>query len=265
MADSKLDLGNIERFNGENFHLWKFQMRAVFLGKDLMGVVDGSEVKPEAAGPEQLAWTKRDNQGISLLCQALDKKYLQHVISCNTSNAIWAKLKLIHEQDASESIHALQQKFYRCTLGESESLASFMSNIEVIVNQLASRVDTMFTDKAIIAKVMSSLPAGYDSLLSAWDSTPDASKTLETLTLRLYQQETRIKNRAEAQSQSNKNSAYVSVSSKAASGKDSKEGTKGRSADSRPNQTYEQRQARRKEIDDKKKETECWKCGSIGH
>jgi hypothetical protein len=38
MADSKLDLGNIERFNGENFHLWKFQMRAVFLGKELMGV-----------------------------------------------------------------------------------------------------------------------------------------------------------------------------------------------------------------------------------
>jgi hypothetical protein len=55
------------------------------------------------------------------------------------------------------------------------------------------------------------------------------------------------------------------VSSKAASGKDTKGGTKGGSADSRPNQTYEQRQARRKEIDDKKKETECWKCGSKGH
>jgi hypothetical protein len=189
---------------------------------------------------------------------------LQHVISCTTSNAIWTKLKLIHEQDASESIHALQQKFYRCTLGENESLASFMSNIEVIVSQLASGGDTTFTDKAIIAKIMSSLPAGYDSLLLAWDSTPDASKTLETLTLRLYQQETRIKNRA-AVASSEKVSAYVSApSNKSASGKDTKGGSKGGAADSRSNVTYEQRQARRKEIDDKK-DTEYWKCGSKGH
>jgi hypothetical protein len=60
-------------------------MRAVFLGKELIGIVDGCEVKPAVACLEQLAWIKRDNQGISLLCQELDKKYLQHVISCTTS------------------------------------------------------------------------------------------------------------------------------------------------------------------------------------
>jgi hypothetical protein len=61
MADSKLDLGNIDRFNGENFHLWKFQMCAIFLGRELMSVVDGTKPKPAAAGAEQLAWTKQDN------------------------------------------------------------------------------------------------------------------------------------------------------------------------------------------------------------
>jgi transposase InsO family protein len=140
-----------------------------------------------------------------------------------------------------------------------------MSNIEVVVSQLASCGDTTFTNKAVIAKIMSSLPAGYDSLLSAWGSTPDASKTLETLTLRLYQQETRMKNRAAATSP-DKVAAYVSVSAtKALGGKDSKGSSKGGSGDSRPNITYEQRQARRREIDDKKKETECWKCGNKGH
>jgi hypothetical protein len=52
MADPKLDLGNIDRFDGENFHLWKSQMRIVFLGRELMGVVDGTEPKPTAAGAE---------------------------------------------------------------------------------------------------------------------------------------------------------------------------------------------------------------------
>lgn len=186
MADSKLDLGNIDRFNGENYHLWQFQMRAVFLGKELMSIVDGTEVKPENPGPEQLAWIKKDNQGISILCQVLDKKYLQHVVSCTTSHAMWAKLRLINEQDASESVHALHQKFYKCNLAEGESIASFISNIEVIVNQLKSRGDITFTENAVIAKVMSSLPAGYDNVLSAWDTTADASKTLDVLSLRMY-------------------------------------------------------------------------------
>lgn len=102
----------------------------------------GTEPKPADVGADQVAWIKRDNQAISLLCQVLDKKHLQHVISCTTSHAKWAKLKLIHEQDASESVHALQQSFYKCTLSEGESIASFVSNIEAIVNQLASRGDT---------------------------------------------------------------------------------------------------------------------------
>jgi hypothetical protein len=48
MADNGRELGYITRFKGSNFHLWKFQMRAILLGKDLMDVVDGTEAKPAA-------------------------------------------------------------------------------------------------------------------------------------------------------------------------------------------------------------------------
>ena len=62
MVDSgNRDLGNIDRFDGENFHLWKFQMRALFMGKDLLTVVDGTEPKPANAGAQQTAWIKRDS------------------------------------------------------------------------------------------------------------------------------------------------------------------------------------------------------------
>jgi hypothetical protein len=45
--------------------------------------------------------------------------------------------------------------------------------------------------------IMSNLLARYDSVMSTWDSIPDASKTLENLMLQLFQQETRLKNRLE--------------------------------------------------------------------
>lgn len=48
MADAGRDLGSITRFKGSNFHLWKFQMRAILLGKELMDIVAGTLPKPAA-------------------------------------------------------------------------------------------------------------------------------------------------------------------------------------------------------------------------
>lgn len=133
---------------------------------------------------------------------------------------MWAKLQLIHKHDASESIHALQQKFYKCTLSKGESIASFVTNIEVVVNRLISRGNATFTERTIIAKLISSLPARYNNVLSAWDTTPEASKTLDTLTLHMYQHEARFKNRQISVTE--KIAAYAATSSKNSSSKDGK-------------------------------------------
>jgi len=85
---SNKESGNIERFNGENFHLWKFQMHVIFMGKKLLGIVDGSEVEPTTIGVAQVDWKKRDNQTTSLLCQAFSKKYLEYVVACDTTHVI---------------------------------------------------------------------------------------------------------------------------------------------------------------------------------
>jgi len=61
-------LGNIKHFNGENFHLRKFQMCAILMGKELLkGIVDRSEIKLIIVGVAQVDRNKHDNQGISLL------------------------------------------------------------------------------------------------------------------------------------------------------------------------------------------------------
>ena len=51
MADSSHDLESITRFKGTNFHLWKFQMRAILLSKELMDVVVGTNAKPVSTAP----------------------------------------------------------------------------------------------------------------------------------------------------------------------------------------------------------------------
>jgi hypothetical protein len=46
-------LGNIECINGKNFHMWKFQMGAIFMGNELLGIVDESKVEPTSIGIAQ--------------------------------------------------------------------------------------------------------------------------------------------------------------------------------------------------------------------
>lgn len=246
MAESSRDLGGISRFKGANFHIWKFQMRAVLLGRELMDVVDGSEVKPvDTAAPDiRVAWRKRDNQAVSLLCQAIDESMLKHVTSCLTSKQIWDKLKLFHEQNASENIHTLQQEFYKCSMTQGESVADFVGKLDVIVQQLASRGDTTFNEQAVISKILCNLPEGFDSLIPAWRMQPCASKTLDNLTLQLLQTESTLKARVDKVTAT---AAYVASASSKSS-----------------EYTAEQRTARRKEITDRKKSTKCWKCGIRG-
>jgi len=68
-------------------------MRAVLLGQDFMDVVDGSEIQPIATTKVDIrnAWHRKDNQAVSLLCQATDESMLKHVTSCITSKQIWDK------------------------------------------------------------------------------------------------------------------------------------------------------------------------------
>jgi len=169
MTDGSRDLGNIDRYGGDNFHLWKFQMRAVFYGKDLMDIIDGTVPKPAETAPaeERTEWKKRDNQAISLLCYAIDKNYLKNVMSYTTSKAIWDKLTLLHEHNQSENIQLLQQSFFKCEFNEYEGIADFLSQLEFLMSKLAARGNTTFSDKAVIAKVLAKLPSGFDSLLAA--------------------------------------------------------------------------------------------------
>lgn len=108
--DANAELRNVKCYNGQNFHLWKFQLRAILLGQDLMGIVDGSVPKPTDTAA-QAAWVRKDNQCISLLCKAVDESILEILMNCDTSKAIWDKLKLLHDQSAHESVHHIQQRF----------------------------------------------------------------------------------------------------------------------------------------------------------
>jgi hypothetical protein len=94
---SNQELGNIEHCNGKKIHLCKFQMHVIFMGKELLGIVDRNEVEPTIVEVAQAYWKKCDNQVTSLMCQTISKKYVEYVIACDITHVIWDKVSVIQE------------------------------------------------------------------------------------------------------------------------------------------------------------------------
>jgi hypothetical protein len=64
--------GVIEKFEGKNFMLWKFKVKALFKARELWGLVSGKEVKLEVdhAG-ELLTYKRKEKKALNLFIQGL--------------------------------------------------------------------------------------------------------------------------------------------------------------------------------------------------
>lgn len=170
MSDLK-ELSNLQKYNGKEYNLWKFQAQAFLDGRGLMQIVDGTEVMPalpvlpssstpmpeiqfgRTLFPETLTpsaeegmsstkreeiqnaileFKKRDKQAFSILIQLVDKSILHQIINCKTSKEIWDKLALIHQRTAVQSLYQMQESYYNMRLGENGDMATFIRDLELL-------------------------------------------------------------------------------------------------------------------------------------
>jgi hypothetical protein len=76
-------------------------------------------------------------------------------MSYKTSEAIWTKLKKIHDQWPYESIRHVQQQFFDITMEEGK-------------NELTNLGDNTFIDDIVKAKVLNQLLACYKPFQLSW-------------------------------------------------------------------------------------------------
>ena len=72
----------IDKFNGENFHLWKFKMQMVLEEKDLWGIVSGDEREPVGTSvteAQKERYKKRVRKALAIICLSLGDNQLQLV------------------------------------------------------------------------------------------------------------------------------------------------------------------------------------------
>jgi hypothetical protein len=187
------DLSGIARFNGEDFHIWKWQIRALLMYKKLLGIVEGTDL--ESAATDKEAWKDRQYNAYSLLCNAVERKLLGSLIECTTAKQIWDTLLVTYEHKSSQDKHELQKKFFQATIQPGQSLTEYIASLNLILSELTAIGDSNFTDDSMISKLTSNLPEGFDHFTTAWESTPAADRTLSNLKLWLLKEEAKLKKR----------------------------------------------------------------------
>ena len=186
------DLSGIARSNGDEFHIWKWQIRALLQYKKVFGLPVGTDL--EANATDEVAWKEREYLAYSILCNSIERKILGSLLDCKTSREIWTTLLSLYEQNISGNLHDLQKKFFQATILPEQSITDFIASLNLILSELAALGDKTFNEHTMISKLFSSLPEGFDHFLTSWESTPVSEQTLTNLKLHLIKEEQKSKN-----------------------------------------------------------------------
>lgn len=181
----------IQKFDGKNFQLWKYQMEIIFRSeKNLFEVITGIIQRPkdEQTGA---AWDHLNVKGMLLISSGMEYEQLQTVVSCKTAPEMWNRLKSIHEQRSVVNKLQLKQQFFNYKMSETDTVAKHLSKIDSLAQAL-SDVGEAVTEVDKIAKALGSLPIKYNGFITAWDSYDERKQTYDNLVARLLKEEKRL-------------------------------------------------------------------------
>lgn len=80
------------RFEGKDFHLWKFVMERYLKKKRLYRMVDGSVPRPPSSSEAEEKWEDDNNSAETEILTTVGISQLQHLTTCTSAHEMWTKL-----------------------------------------------------------------------------------------------------------------------------------------------------------------------------
>ncbi|CAK9832648.1 Retrovirus-related Pol polyprotein from transposon TNT 1-94 [Anthophora retusa] len=190
MADKEFNFGKL---NGENYAMWRFGVNIALGSADLAGYVDGEETEPDRSTKpvDWKKWKTNSLKAMSIIVGSVEMKLHPYLINCTTPKEVWNKLEQRFGTTSEDAKHNAWEQFYAFNINEGEDVAQRIEDFECICKKL-SDADDKPSDQAVMTKLLKSLPPRFSPFLMAWQSTPKAEKTKETMVNRILYENTRL-------------------------------------------------------------------------
>lgn len=176
------------KFDGNNWQRWKFQITTVLKAKNVFQHVEQDIDEPaDRTKPEWAEWSTKRNKAMAILSSTIADDQLDHIITCTKPSEIWVTLHSINEQASSACKSGLLHEFFTYSYQEGDTMVH-LTKIKNIAAKLEG-VKEKQSEAAIVSRIISTLPERFSAFISAWKMQKETDKTLLNLTARLSEEE----------------------------------------------------------------------------
>jgi len=126
----------MEKFDGGNFHLWKFKMRMMFSKHGLWKFVDGNATIPYDED-QIIDYNKKMTKAFALLCEHLTDAQLAHIQYYENVKSAWETLCGVHQAKIIKN-KFFRRRFFTIKMHEGEDLLTHINMVKVLADQLRS-------------------------------------------------------------------------------------------------------------------------------
>jgi len=123
----------MEKFDGGNFHLWKFKMRMMFSKHGLWKFVDGSDTLPS----EKVAradYNEKEMKAFTLLFEHFTDVQLAHIQYCDNVKSAWEALCVVHEVKTIGNKLFLRRRFFTIKMQERDDMLVHINMVKALAD-----------------------------------------------------------------------------------------------------------------------------------
>ncbi|KAF1318445.1 Integrase catalytic core protein, partial [Globisporangium splendens] len=180
------------KFDGTNFHTWKFKMQMVLEERELWEVVSG-EIKLEHCQTEsdQAVYRKKSRKALAIICLALEDSQLPLVRSASGAHDAWSKLEAHFEKKSLANKLSLRRRFFTAMMEDGNDVLQHINKLKTLAEQLDA-VGAPVSEEDLVITLLGSLSESYQFLITALESRAD-TLTWGLVTARLMHEDMKRK------------------------------------------------------------------------
>ena len=166
----------VEKFNGQNYQLWKMQMEDYLYQKDLFLPLSGVAKKPTAMKDEE--WEILDRKALGTIRLSLAASVAFNISKEKTTKGLMDALAKLYEKPSTSNKVFLMKRLFNMKMSEGGSVADHLNEFNTVTNQLSS-VKVDFDDEVRALLILCSLPESWNGLVMAVSNSVSGSNTLK--------------------------------------------------------------------------------------
>jgi hypothetical protein len=126
----------VEKFNGQNYQLWKMKMEDYLYQKDLFLPLGGIEKKPTTMKDGE--WEVLDRKALGMIQLSLAASMAFNISKENTMKELMDALDKLYEKPSVSNKVFLMKRLFNMNMSEGGSVAYHLNEFNIVTNQLSS-------------------------------------------------------------------------------------------------------------------------------